>query len=343
MNDEGVIVSKIETVLRSEAMAYRTNGRQVGGLGSFNVNMNGGFAHSNQRGPRLVDTIPNHEVINSRSADALLRLYSQLGVSGREIFKRELIKILEGPSEYQNLSYLVYFVLFRTGEKLEPIRIALDNLNADAHPHFGRGNLLAVLGRVLTYEYDSFDSGELIKLREILSTLPQHHDAQNLDRITEIQMKMLEDELSDVNPAINVDRDKVVSFWQEVFGSNEVQDQINQIEVLFTEGTFDEAKLATCLGRVRVLLIDSLKRLAQQIAESKGLAPLAATSQDAEVINWFKEQGVLGAKEKKLVRAMYDLCSDEGAHAAFSKKEYARIAKNVTYECLVMVIGLVPR
>jgi hypothetical protein len=96
------------------------------------------------------------------------------------------------------------------------------------------------------------------------------------------------------------------------------------------------------LGRVRVLLISTLKQLSNQMSSSNGLTPLSEDQGDAEVINWYKDSGTLGDEQKKLIRAIYNLCSEEGAHAASSKKEYARIAKNVTYECLVMVIGLVP-
>ncbi len=154
-------------------------------------------------------------------------------------------------------------------------------------------------------------------------------------------MRILENELSDVNPEINTDRDRVITFWEEVFGAQSIPNLITQIEDLFNEGAFDDAKLASCLGRVRVLLIEALKELSGKLVQSSQLTPLGKTPQDADVINWFKQVGILDTKEKKLIRAMYDLCSDESSHAAVSKREYARVAKNMTYECLIMLIGLI--
>jgi len=342
MNNEADIVTKIDIVFKNEQLAYRSNGRIKGGLGTFNVKMQVWRTASTSGNSSLLPSKPSHDAIKSRSSDLLLKLYAHLGEEGRGVFKRELSRILTGPSRYQSQSYLAYYVLFRIGERVSPVGAALVNMKDDTSPNYGRGNLLAMLSKVLMFEYNRFNSSDLNALNEVLKWVPANQDFECKDMITEIHMKLLEEELSDVNPAINIDRDRVIDFWQETFGSSEVRTQIDQIEELFTEGVFDEAKLATCLGRVRVLLIDSLMKLASQLSKSNDLQELKSKPKDGEVIDWYKEQGLLNQKEKKLIRAMYDLCSDEGAHASVSKKEYARIAKNVTYECLVMVIGLVP-
>jgi hypothetical protein len=265
----------------------------------------------------------------------------------KKIFSNELKRLLLSKEEFRNLTYLAYFVLYRIGERMGPLEEALRVHDVDigaptpSQASFGHGNLVAILSHLITHEYDVLSDDDLDQLEEIVAGL--RYDAWTRDKIVEIRMRNLETELEDVNPAINTDRDKVIGFWRDVFGSNEIEAQIQSIESLFTEGSFDALKLATCLGRVRVLLMDALKKLAEQISEKTSTPALRGDAEDAEVINWFKVNNILGDNEKKLIRAIYNLSSTEGAHAASSRKEYARIAKNVTYECLVMVIGLVPR
>lgn len=343
--DENAIKSRIRTVFLSEQTAYNSNGRNVGGLGTFSVGIQQAFSNVSNKGRNnLVSDSPGQNLLHSRSADVLLKLYSQLSLREKEIFQTEIKRILlDKEGEFKHLTYLSYFVLYRIGDRIEPLKEALIVHDRDIvmPAAFGHGNLLGIFSHLLSNEYAELSNEDLDQLEGIINTLS--YSMSTKEKIIEIKMRILESELEDVNPAINADRDKVISFWHEVFDSNEIEKQIQSIESLFSEGSFDETKLATCLGRVRVLLMDALKRLSKQLSDKTNVPALRDNAEDAEAINWFKSNKILGDNEKKLIRAIYNLSSTEGSHAAYSRKEYARIAKNVTYECLVMVIGLVPR
>ena len=328
--DEQSLKQKVETIYRSELTAYKTKGRRTGEFGTFSVRM--------QTGHTLLSDEPNHDVIHSRSATAMLKLYSSLNTEHRERLLDILTDELSTTSEHGNLSYLTCFVLFRCGRVTQPIRKVCSDLRDDLM-HFGLGNALGMLANQLTFEYDAFSAAELTELQGILTEFGYDHGCS--DRIAEAQMRNLELELADVNPEINSDRDKVVTFWEEVFHSNTIPRQLELVDELFEEGSFDEQKLAVCLDRVRVFLIIALQDLSVPLASERGLALIPDNPEDGVVMNWYVENNIIGTNQKKLIRAIYGLTSREGSHSASSRREYARIAKNVAIECIIMMIGLV--
>lgn len=332
MNEES-LRQKIETIYRSEQTAYRSNGRQTGGLGTFTVSM--------QVQVELLSDEPNQDVLHSRSAEAMLKLYSSLSPELRSKMLDILMSTLSAQSPFENQAYLTYFVLFRCGEIVEPIRKVTAELEGDGIDHYGYGNTMAMLANLITFEYDALSPSELSGLKTVIAESQHPYDYGCDDKIAEAEMRNLEIELGDVNPEINSDRDKVVTFWEETFRSRKIPDQIDLIEELFQEGSFDEQRLAACLDRVRVFLIDALKELSIPLATERGLPNLPTNPEDSAVMNWYTENNVLGTNQKKLIRAIHGLTSREGSHSASSRREYARIAKNVAIECVIMVIGLV--
>jgi len=337
--------TKIDLVFRREILDYERNGRIRGGLGSFNVGTNMEWIRASGRRENPLAEVPVHDAISSQNASILLRLYASLDTNGKAEFTRYVTNLLIDKGKHADLTYLAYFVLFKVGDRVNPLLSALSNYGKDStlNKEYGRGNLLAILNHVLKLEYDYFTIEEVAKIERGILWIDSSEGGATKELLIEVQMKSLELELDEVNPEINSDRDKVITFWQDVFGTNEVQALIDQVEDLFSEGAFDDVRLAECLSRVRVLLIDAMKRLSTQFTNINGLPVLADAARDADVITWFGQNGILRDEEKKLVRAVYNLCSVQGSHAASSKREYARIAKNVTYESILMLIGLTPR
>lgn len=94
-------------------------------------------------------------------------------------------------------------------------------------------------------------------------------------------MKHLEIELSDVNPEINTDRDKVLELWGKKFLNIEVPALIKEIDDYFREGDFSPTKFATCIGRIRVLLVEVSKKIALGIANSKSHTSVTESSEEA--------------------------------------------------------------
>src|SRR5262249_46688805 len=88
------------------------------------------------------------------------------------------------------------------------------------------------------------------------------HDFRLEHKINLALLKHLEVQLSDVNPEVNFDRDRIVELWGIKFSSPEVPAIIREIEDYFREGDFSETKFATCVGRIRVLLVEVSKRIA---------------------------------------------------------------------------------
>src|SRR3989338_5956745 len=76
---------------------------------------------------------------------------------------------------------------------------------------------------------------------------------------------------------INPDRDRVIEIWGKKFSNIEVPSLISEIEDYFRDGDFTETKFATCIGRIRVLLVEVAKKIALGMAEKKTDTSISTT------------------------------------------------------------------
>lgn len=330
---------KIDIVLNEEMRAYSAKGRSSGDLGSMNIGLqsmpNNGWTTKGAI-PQLLFDKSDTGVIFSPNAAILLKLYSSLEEGTKTYFKSYLLTNLRKDSPFVSIAYFIFFVLYRIGETTMALTFARKALSGDTAN--GYSNLLGILSMIVSREYLHIDPKmyEGIKLALQGDT---EYNFQLMEKINLALLKHLERDLSDVNPEINVDRDKILEMWGTKFTNPEVPSLVKEIEDYFREGEFTETKFATSVGRIRVLLVEVSKRLALEIARTSSDASISENSKEHNFFQYLKDKNVISNDEWNILRSLYALASDNGAHSPISKREYARLIKNMSYELILLFLS----
>ena len=331
---------KIDLVLAEEVRAYSANGRIGGGLGSMNVTLQTGVPNLgySTRGeiPQLLFDTSDPNVISSPNSNILLKLYSSLDGDGKRSFETYLIAHLRKDSPYAEVAYLNLFVLYKVGALLRALNAAMRTLPSDEKISYD--NMLAMLSLVISREYLEIDPETYEKIKLMLQRTVGY-DFWLEKKVNLALLKHLERDLNDVNPEINIDRDKVLEIWGRKFSNPDVPALIREIDENFRDGEFSPTKLATCIGRIRVLIVEVSKRMALSAAQSKGDNSIDESSDEHHFFQYLKNQGFINDNEWNVLRSLYGLASDDGAHSLTSNREYARLIKNMAYELILLFLS----
>lgn len=331
------IYEKIITILDEEKRAYVANGRIRGGLGSFSHGLptNGEWTLEGQI-PQVLDAVSNPNSISSPNATILIKLYASLASNGeKSAFKESLLIALNKGANYADVGYLILFVLYKIGELVPAVGIAKINLAGDSNNAFD--NFMAMLALIVKYQYTTISEDKYRKIEGLLKDSP-NYDVWLKNRITAAKTKIIERELDDINPAINADRDKLVSAWEAKFGKGPLTSTIEEIERSFSEGEFTQTKYASCIGRVRVLISSSMHKIASEISSTKSDGKITDQTGEQAVFDYLRSIKFLSDDERQITKGLYGLTSDQGSHKLESLREYARITKNMAYELILLCI-----
>ncbi|XOB46632.1 MAG: hypothetical protein ACKKMV_00395 [Candidatus Nealsonbacteria bacterium] len=326
---------RINIILNEEKRAYKANGRIGGGLGSFNIKIGDGWTTVGEI-PKLISDSASLDAIQSPNATTLLKFYSTLNSKSKEQFKTILLSYLSKDSQYFDVAYLIFFVLHRVGETVKSIEQARRNLKGDADHGFS--NMLAMLAKIVSHEHSYISRSLYQQIKETMQGETES-SFRLFEKINSAELELLKKELADVNPEINKDREKVINLWEEKFGSKEIPSVIDEIEENFSGGDFTPTKFATCIDRVRVLLVDVLRNIAIGISQRKDDKKIDHKTDEHTVFDYLRSKKFLNDNEWQLVRALHGIASDKGAHTIVALKEYARIAKNMVYEIMLIVLS----
>src|SRR5688572_9634647 len=107
--------------------------------------------------------------------------------------------------------------------------------------------MLAMLSLIISREYREIDPETYEKIKLMLQRTAGY-DFWLDKKVNLALLKHLERDLNDVNPEINIDRDKVLEIWGRKFSSSDVPGLIREIDENFRDGDFSPAKLATCIS-----------------------------------------------------------------------------------------------
>ncbi len=330
---------KINIVLDEEVRSYSANGRRRGGLGSMNIGLqsmpNNGWTTEGEI-PQLLFPESNVNVIVSSNASLLVKLYSSLDKEEKENFVNYLSSHLRKVGPYTSIGYFIFFVLYRVGEIIKPLKFARLALSGDTL--HGYSNLLGILSMIISREYLSIDPKiyEDIKLILLGDT---ESDFQLKQKINLALLKHMERELSDISPEINSDRDKVIEIWGEKFTTPVVPSLIKEIDDYFREGELSDSKLATCIGRIRVLLIEIAKRISLGLATRNSDTTISESSSDSAFLKYLEDKQFISSQESQILGSLYGMASNQGAHSPISKREYARLIKNMSYEISLLMLS----
>jgi len=330
---------KINIVLNEEVRLYSTNGRRRGGLGSMNIGIqsepNNGWTNEGQAKSLLFDT-SDKTVIQSPNSNILIKLYSSLDLKGKSDFKTYLLGHVRNDSPYVSIGYLIFFVLYKIGKVMEAFTHIRRSLTEDEN--HGHSNILAIFSMIISREYLEIDPKTYEDIKLIFTGDPDYKFW--LEQKTNLALlKHLEKDLNDVNPEINIDRDKVIEIWGEKFTTSEVPSLIKEIDDYFREGELSESKFATCIGRIRVLLIVIAKRISLGLATKNSDTSISESSTDSIFLKYLEDNNFISNQESQILGSLYGMASNQGAHSSISKREYARLIKNMSYEISLLLLS----
>jgi len=328
------LTDKIEIILTEEKRAYDANGRIRGGLGSFNFGLPFTSTTSGQI-PELLAARSQARTIQSRLADTLLTLFSSLPPDEKNSLKWILRSHLAKTSPYCRIGYFIFFALYKIGALRDAVEASLLVLKGDSENAFD--NAMGMLALIITYEYECLDDETYVYVDSMLRG-GREYDFWVKDRLNGARLKIIEKELTDINPEINTDRDKVVSLWEEKFGQGPIVSLIKEIDSHFDEGEFTSTKYATCIDRVRVLLSAVFGTIAKSLSDTRRDGKITDRTDEHAAFDYLRTIGFLADYDWNIVRSLYDLASDQGSHKPVALREYARIAKNVTYEVVLLAL-----
>jgi len=319
--------TKIEIILNEEKRSQRLKNE----LGSFNINLSYGWTKRGEVRPSLA-AVSNRNVISSPNAELLIKLFHASTKEQQKEFKDILISEISSKSDNWQISYLIFFVLYRIGELLDALKKAklVFNNNIALDRVFG------ILSKIIYFEYSFIDEETYVQLSTILA---DENSYELKDKINTAQFKIIERELEGFNQEINEDKDKVINIWQEKFKTRSVPLVINEIEENFGSGEFNESKYATSIDRVRALIGEVTRGLAIEASQSKNDNKINKETKEHDVFSYLKEVGLLDLKEFNLLNAIYGMASDKGSHQVIAFREHARLMKNMTYEFILLLLN----
>ena len=330
---------KIDLALNEELRSYAARDRSGGHLGSMNIGLHsepdGGWTLVGQI-PQLLFDKSDPTVISSPNAALLLKLYSSLDPSNKSDFSGYLIGHLRKDSPYTDIAYLLFFVLYRIGQVVDALSGARRALSGDSK--HGYSNVLGLLSMIVSREYLEI-SPKTYREIELALSGDTEHNFQLTEKINLALLKHLEVELGDVNPEVNADRDKILELWGKKFSGPEVPSLVKEIDDSFREGELSDASFATCIGRIRVLLVEVSKRIATGLSVEKTNSSIKEGTDDAYYFQYLKDKRFITDTEWNILRSLYGMASNEGAHRPLSNREYARLTKNMSYELVLLFLS----
>jgi len=160
------------------------------------------------------------------------------------------------------------------------------------------------------------------------------------DQVNEIQHQRLSKELlENVNREINQDKDKVEEKISHFGFSEELSGSLDKVEEEYRKaGTKFDFK--TCIDHSRSFLENLNIEVVPKIEAKSGVKFAGDYSVATQVIDYFKRKDIkfLTEKEYAFYKATYDLASTTGVHRLVSRREFARICKNIVIELALLTL-----
>ena len=139
--------------------------------------------------------------------------------------------------------------------------------------------------------------------------------------------------LEGINQEINQDKVTVESYLDRLQFSSNLKDALNKADDLYRQGTgFD---LKSCMGHLRSFLeMTHLEAAPAMHCKFGGCAPHTW----GESIRYMQEKSILSKQEAGFAATLFTLISDMGVHPLIAEREYARLARNMVIEYVLLFL-----
>lgn len=179
---------QIEIILNEEKRSYHANGRDRGGLGSFNFGLPGVSARSGQI-PDLLSPKSQAGTVQSKVGDILLKLFSSLSPHEKDQFNGVLLSQMNSASPYSAVAYFLFFGLWKTGALEDALRTTFLNLRSAGDHAFD--NTMAMLALIITHEYKCLADDDYKQIESLFKGVPEYNHWIK-DRLNAARLKIIE-------------------------------------------------------------------------------------------------------------------------------------------------------
>ena len=189
--------AKVDSILNEERRIFAANGRERGGLGSFNVTLqsepNFGWTEVGKI-PALLWDKDKAKVVKSSNATRLLKQYQGLSAAGKGDLEQYLLSHLNKASPYADIAYFIFFCLHRMGHTLRAVENAKRSLRGDKV--YGYSNVLGLLAALISHEHFAMDTNLFNSLPELL-TDQADREFRLIEKINLASLRKLDAEQAD--------------------------------------------------------------------------------------------------------------------------------------------------
>jgi hypothetical protein len=146
--------STIKGTLLEERRQYTANGRLRGGLGSVTPGLqsepNLGWTEVGKV-PQLLWEPANSIPVSSANVDRAVAFCGTVSEDDCETLEQELLNQLDRSSQYTDVAYFVFLILYRVGRGLDALKAAQQNLRGDSVNSYS--NVVGVLAALVSREH----------------------------------------------------------------------------------------------------------------------------------------------------------------------------------------------
>ena len=86
-------------------------------------------------------------------------------------------------------------------------------------------------------------------------------------------------------------------------------------------------------------MVEVTRTIAQEISRNAKDGKINSTTGEHAVFDYLRSSKFIDTDEWNMLRSLYGLSSDSGTHALSSKREYARLVKNMAYEVVLLLLS----
>lgn len=301
-----------------------------------------------------IEIEPNPEDIDFVNKQVILlkKLFLSLSIPEKTYFKTILLERLTNPPSI--IGSIIFNTLIHIGSFDEAFRLITDSYKG--YNNKLELEQLKLLTFVLKNEWNVFSTSQIERIynwfndaldanneigrdsRDYASLYKDH--VQIWGKLFRQSNALLVEDLNShlengIDLEIDLDKEELAKGFKRFGFTNDLEDTLEKIDkkLAVAEDDFDHKN---CID----LLRSFTERLYEQIAKRTRIAKWkSGDEKDSEkVANLFKESGLLSDDQAKLLASLRHFLSNEGSHRLKSKREDARLSRNMTIEFSLYLI-----
>ncbi|MCG9479573.1 MAG: hypothetical protein K9H14_05105 [Actinomycetia bacterium] len=312
------------------------------------------YIYADQGSEVNIEQYPEDFDFANKQVILLRKLFLNLSISDKTYFKNILLERLTksnfviGPTIFNTLihigSFDEAFNLIIDGYEDYNNKLALKQFELLIHILKNEWNIFSTLQieRIYNWFNDALDANNKIgsKYRKYPSLYEDHIKiwSKLFNQSNELLIKDLDSHLeSGIDLEINLDKKELTKEFRRFSFPDDLEETLEKIDKKLTVAR-DDFDHKNCID----LLRSFTERLYEQIAKTININKWRSGDEknSDKVATLFKESGLISDDQAKLLSSLRHFLSNKGSHRLKSKREDARLSRNMTIEFSLYLIRL---